>query len=326
MKIEQRTTNSFRVRKTYKGKTYTLYFDHKPSQKEITIAMAEKLESCGIKATGTFEMKAIEYIDSRENVASPATLGGYEKILRQISKEFKETNIIDLDQNTVQNEISRYAKGRAPKTVANFSGFITAVLNHFRPKMDLTLKLPEPIKYDAVFPEKYQIKKILAMVKDTDYSVPFQLGVLGLRRSEVRAATINDINGNFLMINKAYVYDRKNKPIIKKYTKTEEGKREIYLPDSLVEEIKQKGYIFEKEPSNLVRVLHEKQDALGYERFRFHDLRHFYASYAHDMGMSDASIMASGGWKTDYTMKSIYRHAFEQKTKVKQKSIANKLF
>lgn len=325
MKIEKRSENSYRVRKTYKGKTYTLSFDHKPSQKEITISMAEKLESCGIKQTGTFEAKAKEYIDSRENVASPATLGGYEKILRQISSEFKQINIADIDNTDVQREISRYAFGRAPKTVKNHYGFITAVLYYYRPKIELDVKLPEPIKYNSVFPKEYEIKKILKLVENTDYSIPFQLGCLGMRRSEVCAATINDINGNFLLIDKAYVHDRQNKPIIKPYTKTEEGKREIYLPDKLIAQIRQKGMIFDKLPSNLVRVLHEKQDELGYEHFRFHDLRHFYASYAHEMGMSDANIMASGGWKTDYTMKSIYRHAMEDEMKKKQKKIANGL-
>lgn len=325
MKIEQRSENSYRVRKTYKGKTYTLNFDHKPSQKEITISLAEKLESCGIKASGTFEAKAKEYIDSRENVTSPATLGGYEKILRQISKEFKQTNIIDIDKKTVQLEVSRYAEGRAPKTVKNFYGFITAVLYYFRPRLELDVKLPEPIKYIPVFPEEEQIRNILESVKGTDYSIPFQLGVLGMRRSEVCAAELSDIHDNFLMIDKAYVFNRKNKPIIKLYTKTEEGKREIYLPDSLVAEISQKGGIFDKLPHNLVRVLHEKQDLFGYEHFRFHDLRHFYASYAHEHGMSDANIMASGGWKTDYTMKSIYRHAMEKEMKEKQKSIAEGL-
>lgn len=322
MKIEQRSENSYRVRKTYKGKTYTLTFDHKPSQKEIALFLAEKLEENGNCAAGSFEYMALKYIDSRKNVTSPATIGGYNKILRQMSPEFKSLNLKDMDQTDIQIEVNRYAEGRAPKTVKNFYGLITAVFGFFRPKMSLNVTIPQAIKYEPYLPKESEIKAILDSVKGNDYSIPFQLGVLGMRRSEVCAASIDKIDGNYLLIDCAYVYDANNKPIIKPLTKTTEGKREIYLPDSLIAEIKEKGHIFDKQPHNLVRVLHEKQDALNIPRFRFHDLRHFYASYAHENGMSDADIMASGGWKSDYTMKSIYRHAMDQEKKLKQKKIA----
>lgn len=322
MKIEQRSANCFRVRKTYKGKTYTLTFDHKPTPKEITIALADEFESAGVHQSGTFEQKAKEYINSRENVTSPSTIGGYEKILRQISPEFKTLGIIDIDSAHVQIEVNKYAEGRSPKTVKNFYGFITAVLYFFRPKLTLSVTLPQLIKYEAYLPTESEVKAILESVKGTDYSIPFQLGVLGMRRSEVCAATPEDVNGNLLTINKAYVFDKNNRPLIKPLTKTTEGMRQIYLPDSLVTEIRQKGMVFDKLPHNLVRVLHEKQHELKINEFRFHDLRHFYASYAHEHGMSDANIMASGGWKSDYTMKSIYRQSMEKEKQDKQKEIA----
>jgi hypothetical protein len=41
------------------------------------------------------------------------------------------------------------------------------------------------------------------------------------------------------------------------------------------------------------------------------------------MGISDADIMATGGWKSDYTMKSIYRH--EMKAKESQQTVFDKI-
>lgn len=325
MKIEQLPSGSYRIRKTYNKKVYTIVFDHKPSQKEITMALADKMENCDSYQSGTFESKAKEYIKVKSNVLSPSTIGGYEKVLRCISDEFKQTNIINIDQIMIQKEINDYSVGRAPKTVKNMYGFITAVFGLFRPSMSINVTLPQAIKFEPYLPKEEEIKAILKAVKGTDYSIPFQLGVLGMRRSEVCAASIDKINGSFLLIDSAYVFDANNKPLIKQLTKTTEGKREIYLPDSLIEEISQKGYIFSKQPHNLVRVLHEKQDELNIPRFRFHDLRHFYASYAHENGMSDAEIMASGGWSSDYTMKTIYRHAMEKEKQSKQKKIASGL-
>ena len=108
-------------------------------------------------------------------------------------------------------------------------------------------------------------------------------------------------------INKALVYDKNNKWVVKT-TKTTAGTRKIYIPDALVEEIMQYGMIFKGWPNTLLTGLNRYQDKLGIPRFRFHDLRHFFASYAHSQGISDADIMASGGWSSDYTMKNVYRH------------------
>lgn len=51
------------------------------------------------------------------------------------------------------------------------------------------------------------------------------------------------------------------------------------------------------------------------EKYRFHDLRHYYASTAHYLGIPDAYIMANGGWKTDSVMKRVYREALPDKLK-----------
>lgn len=325
MKVEELPSGSYRVRKTYNKKVYTVIFNHKPNQKEVALAIAERLEEDNVPQKGTFEQKAKEYMKARENVTSPSTIGGYEKILRQMSPEFKTTNINDLDQTIIQEEINRYAPGHAPKTVKNFYGLISAVMNYYRPKYVYKVTLPQAQKFEAYLPEEDEIKAILKMVKNTEYSVPFQLGVMGLRRSEVCALEITDLKGNTLSINKAYIYDKNNKPIIKPLTKSTEGKREIYLPDTLAAEIRQKGYIFDQTPGSLLQELHRIQNLLGITEFRFHDLRHYYASYAHDHGMSDAAIKETGGWATDHVMKNIYRRAMKKSKEQKQMEIASSI-
>lgn len=49
MKIEKRASGSYRVRKMYKGQMYTVSFDHKPTQKEAMLAMAEELQKVQTK-------------------------------------------------------------------------------------------------------------------------------------------------------------------------------------------------------------------------------------------------------------------------------------
>ena len=65
--------------------------------------------------------------------------------------------------------------------------------------------------------ETKDIKVLLDAVKGTEYSIAFQLGVLGLRRSEVCALTLADLNDNILTINKAKVKGLDGKWILRNF-------------------------------------------------------------------------------------------------------------
>ena len=316
MKIEKHG-NQYRVRKTVGGNRITLNFDHKPSQQEILSAFAENDFS---ENRGSFLSCAQSYIESKSNVLSPTTIKAYESVLKNaIPTSFKQKGISQITQTDIQLVINEYAKDHTPKTVRNLHGFISAVLGQFRPNMKIHTTLPQKVENEHYTPSEDDIRRILdASKKDLRLHIPFQLGVMGLRRSEVCALTLDDIDGNTLTINKALVYDKNNKWVIKT-TKTTAGTRKIYIPDSLIAEIRENGCVFNGYPNTLLTGLNRYQDKLGIPRFRFHDLRHFFASYAHSQGISDADIMASGGWKSDYTMKTIYRH--EMKAMESQKKI-----
>ena len=133
------------------------------------------------------------------------------------------------------------------------------------------------------------------------------------------------LHGNYLSINKARIYDENNHIMTRDNTKTENSTREIYLPDSLVEEIKEAGTIYDLTPPMLVKTLHKYQDELGIERFRLHDFRGFYATYAHSIGIPDEFVMKAGGWRTDNIYKSTYRDVLQEKNEEMQKKIANSI-
>ena len=327
MKIEKLTDNTYRVRKLYKGKRYTVYFDHLPDDREALIAITEKLQNVDYGANkGVFEAYCDKYIKSKRNVLSPSTLGGYQKCKRCLSDEFKNKKLCDIEQIDIQEEINNYAKNHSPKSVKNLHGFISAVLKMFRPNLTLNTALPQSKNKKKDLPITAEVEQILKASEGTPYHIPFQLAVLGMRRSEICGATINDIKGNVLRIDKARIYDENNHIITRDNTKTVESTREIYLPDSLVEEIKQAGTIYDRTPPMLVKTLHKYQDELGLSRFTLHDLRHYFASYAHLQGIPDVYIMKMGGWKTDFVMKKVYRGAFKDKEEEMQKKVTKGLF
>ena len=319
MKIEQTANNTYRVRKMFKGKMIRISFDHKPSEKEII----DELSRHDISAKGTFEACAKSYIASKNNVLSPSTIKGYTAVLGAIPEDFKRLSISRIEQADVQTVINDYAADHKAKTVRNMHGFISAVLRQYRPQFNLYTTLPQKSENEHYIPSEEDIMRILDACRNKPfYHIPFQLGIMGLRRSEICALTPDDIKGNTLTINKALVKDIRNQWVIKA-TKTAAGTRKIYIPESLVKEIQENGGIYSGNPGSLLDGLNSYQDKLGIPRFRFHDLRHFFASYAHSQGISDADIMASGGWKSDYTMKSIYRH--EMKAEEAQKKIFDSL-
>jgi len=313
MKIERLPSGSYRVRKTYRGKTYTVTFDHKPTDKEATIAIAERLEDAAGKR-GSFEKYAKEYIENRKNVISPSTIRTYNIKLNQLSDGFKAMNLYDISGEDVQAEINRFSMNHEPKTTITLHGFIASVLYAYRPNFALRTKLPQLKAKQEYEPSNEDVKRIIDYVKGTRYSVAFQLGVFGCRRAEICALDMNDLIGNELWVHRSKVY-LDGKWFIKETPKTDASNRTIYLPDALVQEIQEQGCIYKGYPSALLKAINRAQDKLGIERFKFHALRSYFASYAHALGIPDADIMAIGGWETDAVMKKIYRKSLEESKK-----------
>lgn len=316
MKLEKLPSGSYRAQKMYKGKRYRITFDHKPTEKELTIAFAEKMQD-NPDLKGKFESFALEYIDDRKYVASPATIRTYNIKLKQLSKEFKSLNIYDIDNVKVQREINQFSKTHEPKTTKTLYGFINSVLTAYRPNLRLKITLPQHIHKEVYEPTSEDVKRILESVKGTKYSVPFQLGVMGCRRAEICALDLNDLTGNELRIHRSKVY-LDGKWLIKETPKTDASNRTLFLPDKLVNEIKENGCIFNGYPAALYKAIQSQQKKLGIPRFKFHALRSYFASYAHSMGIPEADILAIGGWQTSSVMKQIYRKSMDES---KQKSL-----
>lgn len=300
-----------------------MLFDHEPTQAEILRALAEKAES--IPSKGSFQSYAERYFSSKNNVISPSTLAGYMSNLRSIPKWFKDKDVSSISQADIQNMVNEFARDHSPKTVANIHGLVSGILKQYRPGMMINTTLPQKVQYDPHIPTEEEVTKILEASKnDSRYHIVFQLGVMGLRRSEVAALQISDIDPetNILTIDKAMVKGPDNKWFIKT-TKTEKSSRKIYIPDPLVEEIMNKGEIFSGNPNTILVALNRYQDKLGIPRFRLHDLRVFFCSYSHYLGISDENIMSTGGWASPYTMQRVYRH--EMKAKESQKQVFDSL-
>lgn len=313
MKIEKLPSGSFRIRKMYQGKTYTVVTDYKPTQKEALQLLAAELDKVQeSKKRMTFKTAAEQYIETKENVLSPSTIREYTGTVKRLSADFVDKNLSDITAVDIQKEINLHAKTKSSKTVRNYHGFISSVLKTFRPNLTISTTLPQKKKSEPYIPTDEDVKQVIQASVGTNYEIAIMLACYGMRRSEICALTLDDINGNIVTINKAKVLD-KNKKWVIKTTKTEDSTREIWIPDELVAKVREKGSIYDGHPNDISDYLDALQTKLGIPHFSVHKLRHYYASMSHSLGIPDVYIMKAGGWKSDNVLKSVYRHAMKDK-------------
>lgn len=316
----------YRVRMQHDGVRYVVLFDHKPTEVEAMVALTEKMTNAGALADKMlFKQAANKYVEDRTATASPSTLRGYRTIINSLPLRLMQAKLPDIKQPLIQSVINEMAVTRTPKTIRNIHGFIASVLKVYRPDLILNTSLPAKIKPTYYIPSEDDVKKIIEAARGTQYEIAIALGVYGLRRSEVCALNIDDLEGDLLHINKAKVRNANNEWVVRNVNKSTEGKRDIILDSTLVNRINELGYIYKGAPDSISHWLQGVQQRLGMQEFSYHKLRHFYASYAHYKGVPDAFIMQQGGWTSDYVLKSTYRHALETEAQTENKKMRDSI-
>lgn len=322
MKIEKRPSGSYRIRKTFEGKSYSVTVGHKPTNAEAEKLIMRKIaenQSKEIRThalSQTFLEASEQMIEDKRNVLSPSTIRDYVGRSKRLSKAFSSLPIMEITQQDVQREINRLSAKYSGKTVSNYHGFISSVFAYYRPDFVLTTNLPPKQKKDVYVPNNDDIRKVLNASKGTQFELPILLGCLGMRRGEICALTMDDIDfeHNKISINKAMAQNDKEEWIVKPSPKTNASNRVITVPDRVIELIKTQG-LFNNHPGYITAWMLDTERELGIPTFSLHKLRHYFASASHDKGLSDADIMRFGGWSTDNVMKRVYRHAMEDKGK-----------
>lgn len=325
MKVEKRGTDSYRVRKMYKGKVYAVNFDHKPTQKEALEAMSAELNKVKAANHGmTFRDAAESYVDMKRNVLSPKTVKEYSETVGRIPSWFCQLPLPEVGQVQVNRLVNELAMGRSPKTVRNYHGFVTAVLGTFCPSMRISTTLPQKVKSEPYVPSPTDIRGILSMARGTQYEVPIMLACYGLRRSEICALLPSDIEGDVVHVTKALVQDER-KDWVTKVTKTTGSARDIVVPIELADMIREQGYVYRGHPGAITKFLQRTEEALGIPRFPLHRLRHYFASRMSELGVPEADILRMGGWETDHVMKSVYRHSMMDREERAKREAAQRM-
>lgn len=258
---------------------------------------------------GTFGACANSFLAEMDGILSPSTMRTYRSILKNLPAAFKELPMADI-KNTDLYRVYHLLK--TPKTIRNYHGFISSVYSYKglnAPK----LTLPEKRKADIYIPTEADIRRLTRAVAGTPLEIPVALGVRGMRRGEICAVRKEDIDGNILHIRRAVVYDGKG--YVTKGPKTAASDRYIPIPEDIAEKIKEAGVATTYTPEGLSCVFRRALKKHGLPHFRFHDLRHAFVSIAHANNIPDSYVQSLGGWATNYTLRNVYQHSFDDRLK-----------
>lgn len=325
MKIEKLPSGSYRVRKTHNKKTYTLIFDSKPTQNEVTKAFANLISKDIITDNTTFKACAEKYVEDKRNVLSPASIRDYSRMCNRLPEWFVEMKIGKIEQRYLNQLVNELSANRKPKTVSNLHGFVSAVLGVFRPDLNISTHLPQKVKNEPYIPTDEDVKRMLERVKGTEFEIPFILGCYGMRRSEICALQVEDIEGDIVHINKALVQTETEEFVVKPIPKTTGSTRDIIIPISVADKIREQGYVYKGFPGSISNHMARIEKELGIPHFSLHKLRHYFASKLSSMNVPEEDILKLGGWETDHVMKRVYRHSMLDKETEKKRDISSKL-
>lgn len=323
MTIEKLPSGSYRVKLQIDGKRHSITVPYKPSEKEAYRLIQEKISNKPIKEV-SFREAAEQYNNSKKNVLSPRTYREYKLYIDRLPSWFTAENIYTLEQFDIQKCINEIAENKSPKTVRCLHGFISAVLGMFRPEMVISTTLPQKRLNEPYIPLKSDVMKLLTYTKENNpfFYAAIYLGCLSLRRSEICALTIEDLDGQTLHVNKALVEDE-NKEWVIKTTKTTKSERDIMIPKDLADFIRAQGYIYQGSPQSISNYMKRAQDELKLPHFSLHKTRHYFASVMMDEGYDMKTIEEWGGWAGSETLSKIYQHSMKMKQEDAKKNIAN---
>lgn len=279
------------------------------------------------------------YIDLKEKVLSPSTIKNYEQILDTNMDEIRMYAIGDLTPPIVQMWINGLAVRCSPKYCRNANGLFQSSMK-FSCAPTFRVTLPAPQDFQPHVPCDAEVVKLISYITETTHEntrrdmrpryelkIAVMLAAFGsLRRGEICALTASDFDRDKLTvrINKDVVKDKYGLWVTKPTPKTSTSNRVVQLPDFVFDaiDLSKSGTIIKGTPDQISNRFRRAVRFSGAEfPFRFHDLRHYYVSIAHALGIPDAYIMEMGGWRTDRTMKRVYRSTLADRSTAEQQKL-----
>ena len=305
MKPRKLPSGSWNVRVMIDGQSYS--FTHADKKTVVRMASDFADEYRRKMDNPTLLERMREYVAENTERHSPSTVRSYNGMIRMIEERSPRIANKRLSAITEQDVSDIVRPLRTLKTKRNYVNFIHACTGKSAGKLTGVSSKRVHV------PTELEVKGLLQIFRNTELEVPIMLAAYGgLRRGEICALRMSDIDGDFVHVSRAVVRDPSGEWVTKD-PKTASSVRSVLLPHFVIERIQTQGYITHLLPSQVSNRFWKRQRNLGIPPYCFHSLRHFHASYLHYLNIPDAYIQKRGGWANASTLQNIYRHALADK-------------
>lgn len=308
MYIKKRASGNWMCQFRMDGKTRTVTA---PTKKQAEYAALRMQMEGKMKAEeGLTVGEAIErYIESRDGILSPATIAGYQKILRNLPITDKHISSLDYQSfvNQLSKQINRRGKTMSPKSIANICGLIESSAKYCGYTLEATRPAPRKQIVSMLEPSE-----IFRLVSGSEIELPVLLAMwLSLSMSEIRGLTVESVNGNELTVRGAIV-DVDGVPTYKESNKAYDRARTLRAPEKILDLIHQtdawrkgEGFLVPLSGQAIYKRWMRAQNGTS---MTFHQLRHLNASIMMTIGLPDTYAMERGGWTSRQTLNRVYQH------------------
>lgn len=266
------------------------------------------------------------YVRDRESELSPTTTQSYKSLRRNQIPPIENIPLSALTIADIQKLIS--AAKVSAKTKHNILGLISSALKYSDVDLHLSkVKVKDEKKQKIKTPTHEQVKTLLDN-SSGELKLIIALGALcGLRRGEIFALRSEQVNlkNKTLEVDSARV--RADGKEMIKPPKTESSNRTVDMPDlvcSLIADHLTDKYVIKGKMNSLMGNFEDLR-SLHNINIRFHDLRHYFASFLLLAGTPTTYAMAMGGWSSPHTLKRVYEDIFPDAYK-DEKARVNNLF
>lgn len=279
----------------------------------------------------SFGSASKDFMKLRKSVLSPATIRGYTNISNQLQAKylwFWNAKVYGIGTKDVQRLVDQLVNDdMSPKTVRNYTGFISAVLRSKNVRMPI-VNMPQKVKPEMNVPDVFTVKRTLTAAKDdTELWVCIMLAATGpLRRGEIAALSIEDIDFENNVIHVCHdMVMGTDKQWHRKAPKTPSSDRFLVMPSEVITAIKKQGYVTNWTPKQIYNKFNWLLKKNDIPHYRFHDLRHFCVSYLKAMGVEDLYIAQRTGHSDYAVLRNVYAHTLQDHQKTVDEKILKDL-
>lgn len=281
------------------------------------IARAVALKTKHAQAHGsakTLRTAIDEYIASRINIRSPATIRGYRTIQNCRFQSVMDKNIYSITPQRWTVEVNAAAEEYSAKTVVNSWMFIASVLR-FNGITPPNITMPQIVEDEHPFLEPEDIPVFIKAVHGKRGEIASLLALSSLRESEILALDWDniDLKNDMIHVRGAVVPNEKNVFVKKKENKNTSSRRDVpilipELKEALSDDYRQTPKPVTDHPSTIRRQINRICEQNGLPLVGVHGMRHSFASLCYYLKIDKKITRMIGGWKSDYVMDKIYTH------------------